>query len=49
MMVQEYMQIEVEKASFEKTLEEYEPVGVTSPSYPYFEDYSILSTNDKAE
>lgn len=47
MIALEYMVIKVEKRSFEKALEEYEPIGVTFHSTPYFEDCSILPKVDE--
>lgn len=47
MTAREYMEIEVKERSFEKILEEYEPVGVTFPSISCFEDCSILPINDE--
>lgn len=49
MIAQKYMGKKAEKMFFEKTLEEYKPDRVTSPSYFYFKDSSIVPTNDKAE
>lgn len=41
----EYIGIEAEERSFEKTLEEHEPVGITSVSSCCFDGCSILSTD----
>ena len=41
-----YIEIDIGEGFFEKILEEYEPVGVTSPSIPCLKDCSIIPTDN---
>ena len=43
----EYINIDKGERSFKKTLEEYEPVGITSPSVHCLKDCSIMPTDDR--